>query len=701
MATANMASAPTLIIIFGDRMRWLSKPADYTSLLECTRRLFLDLQAIKDEEIIFCFKPEWFDKELELDDSTFQHVHDKAQLRIETSRASGFSDLKRPTELDGEQISTKTEPDQKRVKIEQHQQEPIDLTKSPPSTPSNLPAATTSTSLGLPVAETPNLQQSRQDIGTALREGQSDPRMDSAFPPSAHPDRSTDAASVQSRAAVLPPSATTTQDRAFNITALTSDSFPVDIGSPTRHACPTRHVVAEEWVGCNKPWTSTDEAATHQFSVRLLTGELNPITLSKSLCLIVSAFSRPPQPSLFCWTASLRLHSPSERHAIRLTFKSKHVHIATLLKHAVERGYPGPTEQLQFRNAQGFSRPSYHSFHFSGVENNSDVYVFRDDRPGLYLFPPGRPVNRGYTYTPVRNVHISLKLSSELRLGSIYPWTVVETTGQREEAKWDVSTSPDGDITSQVSQERHYGGPSWELSPNDGNASASSPNNQKPGLPPQPPSGLLFKLLTPDTSVVLSVDDLFCENAEDVEDVEDAAMVAGDYLMNVLHTQLKLSMQMAQSFKNYLLRNQPRLQSAAGDTHGPRSIAITFVPHDQLEKIAPLHITPVPATTSRIFMLWGEVNTGSHTGPWAAWCGAELNPTTAFRTMDWAQVVGLDLEGQENKSEFTAIEWGMMKVPERYLVKDTNVKKAESTEREIQRAFWPWSDSSDSGDSSI
>lgn len=363
------------------------------------------------------------------------------------------------------------------------------------------------------------------------------------------------------------------------------------------------------------------------------------------------------------------MYSLTERHAIRLTFKSKHVFVATLLKHALERGYPGPIERLHFRSAQGSSRPYYdHPFHRSGVEHNSDVYVFSDDRPGLYLSPARRPIDRGHKRTPIPHVRISLKLSSELRLSSLYPWTVVETDGQQEEVKWDVSTSSKGDITSRVGQEKYYGGPSWELSPSLGNASASSPNNQTPGLPPPSPSGLLFKLFTPDTSVVLSVNDLFCETAGDLE---GAAMT--DYLTDVLRTQLKLSTKMAQSFKNYFLRNKTRTQPTTDDTHRPRSIAITFVPHQQLEKIAPLQVTPVPATTSRIFMLWAEVNTRLSIGPWAAWYGAELSPATALRTKNWAQIVGLDLEGQENREKLTAIEWGMMKVPGTCLAKDPRV----------------------------
>lgn len=300
-----MASTLTLIISFGERKRLLSKPAQYTSLLECARRFFLELQGLQDEEIVFYFKPGWFDEELELDDSAFQQVHDKAHLRIETRKMPTINGIKRLVDLSEETTSTKTEPAQKRIKIEQNQQEHIDLTASPLLTPSNLPAATVSTSPGLFVDEIPDLQQSWQDIGIALRESQSDHRAGSAFCPSAHPDRSTDDASVQSPgAAVLPPSATTTQDQALAITALTSDNFPIDITSPIRHTCPTRQVVAEEWVGCNKPWTSTDEAATQQFSVRLLTGESNPITLSKPICLIVSAFTRPPPSLPFCWTAS-------------------------------------------------------------------------------------------------------------------------------------------------------------------------------------------------------------------------------------------------------------------------------------------------------------------------------------------------------------------------------------------------------------
>lgn len=157
-----MASEPTLIITLGKHNRWLSKPADYTSLLDCARQRFNELKGLQDEDIIFCFTPEWVDEELELDGSTFQYVHDKARLRIDTRRPAGQARPKRSTDpLNGELDKTNSEPCRKRTRTEQ---DPIDLTLAPPLTASPLRAAPAAAPSPVPELVTAEIAPPKQSL---------------------------------------------------------------------------------------------------------------------------------------------------------------------------------------------------------------------------------------------------------------------------------------------------------------------------------------------------------------------------------------------------------------------------------------------------------------------------------------------------------------------------------------------------------
>lgn len=328
-----------------------------------------------------------------------------------------------------------------------------------------------------------------------------------------------------------------------------------------------------------------------------------------------------------------------EQHMMRLTFKSKNVHLDTLLKHVLERGYPN--REPEFRNADGHEpRNRAISFDLNGVQNHSDVYVFSNKRPGVYLIPDCIAMPR---------VHISLNPVPEIKVASVYPWTKVEAVGQREKVEWDLCVNNEGDPVSLVNQDTYYGHPSWELAIN-----APSKSSDQAA-----PSSLFRRLLNPRTSVVMSRSDVFISKYS----------IYSSYLSEVLERQLKLPYQMARDFEKYFEKYRTRLprESAGDQLH----IAISFVSQKTLDEIAPLRITPEPVATRRVFMLCGAVNTRRCHGTWAAWYKTWSSCKKAMQSKNWGEIVGLNREALSDQAGFRAIEWGVLQVPEEFLVSET------------------------------
>lgn len=345
-----------------------------------------------------------------------------------------------------------------------------------------------------------------------------------------------------------------------------------------------------------------------------------------------------------------------ENHTIRLTFKSKHVHIKTLLKHIIDRGYPAL--KPHFRDTSGH-RPyrDYSSFKTNQIENHSDVYIFNNERPGIYLFPPtlhsddlGEGKFRECETSPaMRRVHISLHLTPGLKFASLYPWAKVERIGGKEKVEWEVRIRNTGDSVSKVNQETYYGHPSWELAITADAANPSEPKESRAG------SSLFRRLLNPDTSVVLNWTDVFLA----------PECPLSSYLPRILGQQLQLPQEMILDFTRYFCKYNKLARSRVG---GPSQIAISFVSQAMLDEIALLKITPQPVATGRVFMLWGMVNTSKLNGPWAAWHKTPLERVRAKNNKNWAEIIGLNPVALRDRKIFRAIEWGIMLVPKEHLV---------------------------------
>lgn len=343
---------------------------------------------------------------------------------------------------------------------------------------------------------------------------------------------------------------------------------------------------------------------------------------------------------------------------MRLIFKSEHVHINTLVQHVLDRGYP--TQYINLRNVDGCAlgvNNRRSPFGRNGMRNNSDLYVFNNERPGLYLTRYSRHKNsKVRSFQESHRVHISLDLIPEIKFASLYPWTKVEAVGEREKVEWEVSVDCHGHFHSQVNEEIYHGHPSWELAINADAAHPSKSNYQT--------AYLFRRLFNPETSVVLSWTDIFLELQDHLQ--LDESWTFSSYLPVVLRKQLQLPVKIVLDFLNYFCTFKTRLdQQSDGNVF---DIAIAFVSQKTMHEIAPLRITPKPVSTKRVFMLCGAVNTKVSIGPWKAWHNRRLDPKKATESKDWAKTIGPKRVSLGSPLSFRAIEWGVMLVPEEHLV---------------------------------
>lgn len=345
-----------------------------------------------------------------------------------------------------------------------------------------------------------------------------------------------------------------------------------------------------------------------------------------------------------------------------LTFKSKHAHVTTLVQHALSRGYP--IARIEIRKSDG-SDPRFGSqnviFGRSGIESGSDIYMFHNERPGVYLLPSR------HSRSVTSHVRIKLDLVPELNIISLYPWTKIETKGHSETVEWQVSMNGDN-IVSKANQEMYYGHPSLEIAASFATICTLQPDNLSPC------TSLSALILNPKSWVVLSRTDMF-------NSVGSSGSLT--YLGKVLRTQLHLPLGMARDFENYFRRVTCRRRrlSVANEAHFEKNhIAISFVPRKIVDKIAPLNIEPKPAAVKRVWMLYSLVNTSQwmekwmESASWTVWRSRQLPPSDALQKKNWAEIIGLDT-GLQHTWTFRAIEWNVMEVPMEYLVHQTKKKK--------------------------
>lgn len=331
-----------------------------------------------------------------------------------------------------------------------------------------------------------------------------------------------------------------------------------------------------------------------------------------------------------------------------LNFRNENIYISTLLQHVGTLGYP--IEGAHIRRPDDnwpFLIERHTSFGRSGVRHNSDLYVFNDARPGIYLLPSREDSSL------TSHVRIKVHLVPGLKFRSLYPWTEIDTTEHGDKVEWGVSVDKRGDTVSKVNQETYYGHPSWDIAANSSIPCALQPNDHSPCI------GHSAWDLTPDTSVVLSMRDMFRYEGYAAD---------SSYIMTILLSQLQLERGTAKDFEEHFKGIIYRLSLSC--ERNEDDIAISFVPQGTLDKITTLEIEPEPAAIGRVWMIYSVVNTQQKKGRWSAWFGKSLSPSKALQKKNWAEIVGLDRKLKDAKT-FRAIEWGVMEVPEAFVIDRT------------------------------
>lgn len=346
---------------------------------------------------------------------------------------------------------------------------------------------------------------------------------------------------------------------------------------------------------------------------------------------------------------------------MRLAFFSPRVRLSTLTNYLMKRGYCSKPDISLPRGGACLS--DAHSFERSGIGNNSDIYLVDSGKPGIHLLPVRQNRHSDKQFQSVPHVQISVDLMTELQFRSVYPWTRVKRThsgGQR--AAWHLSIDNSGTVTATFDDETYFGHPRWDMIQRD----LARPNDISPC------QCVLGSFLTPDTSVVLSRRDIYDNYKLKFHSyITVSTPEYRGYLLSVLKHQLGLKEGMANGFAVHFDKviDEVSPEEKATATHGDDDdIAISFIPQDKIDKITELKIKPRPAAIGRVWMVCGAVKTNASFGPWAAWYGKRLNTVQALQEKNWARIIGLDTHKLGNKDSFRAIEWNVVRVPEKCLV---------------------------------
>lgn len=316
------------------------------------------------------------------------------------------------------------------------------------------------------------------------------------------------------------------------------------------------------------------------------------------------------------------------------TFKSGLVHIATLKNYIQGRGYPTSSPKIP-----GFMQ-DHHSFSWNGIGQGQDVYVFKSSKPGIYFLPP-EPCDEDESYLPYR-LEVTVQLCPGWEFKSIYPWAVVESCDNSATAKWNVVVNSRGETTSATAKEKYVGKISWETS-------------LKTSHLPRPPKSIRLnpagQILTPENSVVLHRDHVL--------------RTEHNYLHAVLRGQLRLPQEIVHNFQLYFI------ETFGGEIRRwsrRYSIAISFVPQSDIEGATALTITPQPAATVRILMLFSAVDNSGTSQKWKSWTGQRRSLKCALAIKNWAVITGIRTKALSEGTKFRAIEWDVMEVSARLVL---------------------------------
>ncbi|CAE6458892.1 unnamed protein product [Rhizoctonia solani] len=249
-----------------------------------------------------------------------------------------------------------------------------------------------------------------------------------------------------------------------------------------------------------------------------------------------------------------------------------------------------------------------------GVEDGCEIQARRGQRvekPVIYLFSP----------SPLQKVHVDLSLVRGWHFSAIYPHTPITSPPDNsfgEAISWTVDTRSDGSLFDQLTN-REVAYLFWEA-------------HTKPGpfiSPPTTPSAELAGF-DPARPIVLPSHSALLPFSKVTGYIDDALLA------------MRLHAEARTSFITYWLPNLSK------HSH----IALRFLPQDQYEAAAPLHVTPVPEIVTRVFMLFMGVQE-SDLGSWKS---------ARIPAQEWSRVIGVDTEKAKDVTLFRVLEWGGMEI---------------------------------------
>jgi hypothetical protein len=248
-----------------------------------------------------------------------------------------------------------------------------------------------------------------------------------------------------------------------------------------------------------------------------------------------------------------------------------------------------------------------------GLEEGDILDAFPErtgGKPVIYIQPP----------QDLEHVSVKLSLSREWDYSAVYPVVEPKPEDGRSVVQWDVAAKSSGELTDKASGlELSY--LFWEATSVSERPPTPSYEDQSTGFDPSKPT------LAPDNAAVLAFT---------------------PFLKHLDHalTSLGLHISARNDFITFWLPHFVRIHESG------KVIGFRFLPQADYEQAARLDVTPAPEVITRVFLLFGGVDSANE--GWSEACNRAEN-------VDWKKVVGVRDEVTD-VTKFRVLEWGGMEV---------------------------------------